>query len=214
MEDSMGITGTDGMGRSARYREIGKAHSAPVNGITWTDDGSYLISTGHDSRIRVWDAGTGANTLASFGPTIKNGHLSVLNMATSPTSCTPPGKNLLFYPNEREILMFELHEGRLLKRLKVPGPNMAAVRSRTGERNIKSRITGMIWRGQADGLLSSHTDGQIRAWLPRTIEDNILDQEEENLKRKPADDNEGGEKKRKVLDDIFRDLTKQKITFR
>lgn len=212
-EDSMGITGTDGLGRSARSREAGKAHSAPVNGLSWTDDGSYLISTGHDARIRVWDAGTGANTLAGFGPTLKNGHLSVLNMATSPTSCTPPGKSLLFYPNEKEILMFELHEGRLLKRLKVPGPNIAAVKSRTGERNIKSRITGLVWRGQADGLYSSHTDGRIRAWLPRTQEDDILDREEEDTQRKSSDESaEEGKKKRKVLDDIFMDLTRQKIT--
>lgn len=216
MEDSMGITGTDGMGRSARSRETGKAHNAPVNGITWTDDGSYIISTGHDARIRVWDAATSANTLASFGPTIKNGHLSVLNMATPPTSCMPPGKPLLFYPNEKEILMFDLHEGKLLKRLKVPGPNIAAVRSRTGERNIKSRTTGLVWRGQGDGLYSSHTDGQIRSWLPRTVEDDALDrEEEEGLKRRPDDDEEEkeGKKKRKVLDDIFRDLTRQKITF-
>lgn len=214
MEDSLGITGTDGLGRSARSRETGKAHNAPVNGITWTDDGSYIISTGHDARIRVWDAATGANTLASFGPTIKNGHLSVLNMATSPNSCMPPGKSLLFYPNEKEILMFELHEGKLLKRLKVPGPNVAAVRSRSGERNIKSRITGLVWRGQADGLYSSHTDGQIRAWLPRTMEDDIMDcEEEDSLKRKTDDGEDSGQKKRKVLDDIFRDLTQQKITF-
>lgn len=214
MEDSLGIGGTDGMGRSARARERGKSHSAAVNGISWTDDGQYIITSGHDDRIRVWDAGTGANTLASFGPTIKNGHLSTLNMATSPTSCIPTGKELLFFPNEKEILMFELHEGRLLKRLKVPGPSTASVRSRKGERNVKNRITALVWRGQADGLYSSHTDGQIRAWLPQTIEDVLLDREEDdNMKRKAVDDDEGGKRKRQVLDDIFKDLTRQKITF-
>ncbi|PMD44382.1 WD40 repeat-like protein [Hyaloscypha variabilis F] len=214
MEDSTGITGTDGMGRGARARGGGKAHSAAVNGITWTDDGSYLITAGLDERIRVWDAATGANTLASFGPTIKNGHLSNLPLIVSPSLASSPGKEILFYPNEKELLMFELHEGKLLKRLKVPGPTMAAVSSRTGERNIKNRITGLVWRGQADGIFSAHTDGQIRAWLPRTVEDDLLDKEEEDsLKRQDDDQDESVKRKRQVLDDVFRDLTRQKITF-
>ena len=214
MEDSTGITGTDGMGRSARARDVGKAHTAAVNGITWTDDGAYLITAGHDERIRVWDAATGANTLASFGPIIKNGHLSNLPLVVSPSLASSPGKEILFYPNEKELLMFELHEGKLLKRLKVPGPITAAVKSRTGERNVKNRITGLVWRGQAEGIYSAHTDGQIRAWLPRTAEDELLDKEEEDsLKRQDDDQDEGAKRKRQVLDDVFRDLTRQKITF-
>ncbi|PMD57098.1 WD40 repeat-like protein [Hyaloscypha bicolor E] len=214
MEDSTGITGMDGVGRSARARDVGKAHTAAVNGITWTDDGAYLITAGHDERIRVWDAATGANTLASFGPIIKNGHLSNLPLVVSPSLASSPGKEILFYPNEKELLMFELHEGKLLKRLKVPGPTIAAVKSRTGERNIKNRITGLVWRGQAEGIYSAHTDGQIRAWLPRTAEDELLDKEEEDsLKRQDDDQDEGVKRKRQVLDDVFRDLTRQKITF-
>ncbi|KAG4436406.1 hypothetical protein IFR05_008099 [Cadophora sp. M221] len=214
MEDSTGIVGTDGMGRSARLRDSGKSHSAVVNGLTWTGDGSYIISAGHDNRIRVWDAATGANTLASFGPTLKNGHLSNLPIVVNPPGTTAPNKDLLFYPNEKELLVFELHEGRLLKRLRVPGPNIAAVRSRTGERNVKNRVTGLVWRGQAGGLYSSHTDGQIRAWLPRTVEDGELDEEEESIsKQDDENENEGAKRKRQVLDDVFRDLTRQKITF-
>lgn len=214
MEDSTGIIGTDGTGGSTRARDAGKAHTAAVNGITWTDDGSYLITAGHDERIRVWNVATGANTLASFGPTIKNSHLSNLPLVASPTMASSPGKEILIYPNEKELLMFELHEGKLLKRLRVPGPTTAAVRSRTGERNIKNRITGLVWRGQADGIYSAHTDGQIRAWLPRTAEDELLDkEEEESFKGQNADQEEGVKRKRYVLDDVFRDLTKQKITF-
>lgn len=212
MEDSTGITGTDGMGTSARARNTGKAHASAVNGITWTDDGRYIITAGHDERIRVWDGASGANTLASFGPTLKNGHLSSLPLVSTPTASTPPGKELLFFPNEKEILMFELHEGRLLKRLKVPGPNTAAVRSRTGERNIRNRVTGLVWRGQADGIYTTHTDGQIRAWLPKTAEDEVLDQEEEVINDAQSQ-NEGTKRKRQVLDDVFKNLTKQKITF-
>lgn len=110
--------------------------------------------------------------------------------------------------------MFELHEGRLLKRLKVPGPAMASVRSRTGERSIKNRITALVWRSAADGIYSAHSDGQIRAWVPRTADDAAADkEEEESLKGQIADEDESGKRKRQVLDDVFRDLTRQKISF-
>ena len=212
MEDSTGITGTDGMGKGARSRDTGKAHGSAVNGLGWTDDGSYIISTGHDQRIRVWDAATGANTLVSFGPTLKNSHLSTLPLIASPTALTAPLKNLLYYPNEQELLVFELHNGKLLRRLKVPGPTIAAIRSRTGEMNIRNRITALAWGGVVEGVYSAHTDGQIRAWIPRINEDQKLDREEESIK---DDDGktEGGKRKRMVLDDVFRDLTRQKITF-
>ncbi|TVY47925.1 DNA excision repair protein [Lachnellula occidentalis] len=215
MEDSTGIAGTDGLGKSSRSRDTGKAHHGAVNGLTWTDNGYYLVSAGHDERARVWNATTGANTLASFGPTLKNGHLSSLPLIISPTASTPPGQELLFYPSERELLVFELHQGRLIRRLKVPGPNIASVRSRTGERNTKNRITGLVFRGQADGIYSAHTDGQIRAWLPKTAEDDRLEiEEEDSLKRHAQDDeDEDGRKKRQVLNDVFTDLTRQKISF-
>jgi DNA excision repair protein ERCC-8 len=215
MEDSTGITGANGMGTNARSRDTGKAHQGAVNGLTWTDDGYHLVSAGHDERVRVWNAAQGSNTLASFGPTLKNGHLSNLPLVISPTASTPAGRELLFYPSEKELLVFELHQGRLLKRLKVPGPNIASVRSRTGERNVKDRITGLVFRGQADGIYSAHTDGQIRAWLPKIAEDDRLEKEvEDNLKRHTdGDEDEDGRRKRQVLDDVFRDLTRQKISF-
>jgi DNA excision repair protein ERCC-8 len=213
MEDSMGITGVDGMGRDARSRDTGKSHQGAVNGITWTDDGNYIVSAGHDERVRVWDAATGANTLASFGPILKNGHLSNLPLVISPTASTPVGQEMFFYPSERELLVFELFQGKLLKRLKIPGPNMTSVRSRTGERNVKNRITGLVFRGQTDGLYSAHTDGQIRAWLPRTAEDDRLEEEDHSLKRHVDNEDDQGRKKRQVLGDVFRDLTRQKISF-
>lgn len=210
LEDAIGITVPDGPG--GRSRVSAKAHNGAVNGLTWTDDGNYIISAAHDERIRVWDAATGANTLASFGPILKNGHLSNLPIVVSPTILTPPMKNLLFFPNEKEILVFELHEGRLLKRLKVPGPSISSIRAPTGERNIRNRMTGLAWREPVGGVYSAHTDGQIRAWIPRTEEDVELDREEEEGS-KMRDVDEGGKRKRNVLDDVFRDLTRQKISF-
>lgn len=109
--------------------------------------------------------------------------------------------------------MFELHEGKLLKRLRIPGPSMASVRSRNGERTVQTRITALVWKGQVDGIYASYTDGQIRAFCPRTVEDDTADKEEDEAWKAPDYAAESGKRKRQVLDDVFRDLTKQKISF-
>ena len=58
VEDSTGIMGFDDLGRGARSRECGKAHQGAVNGLTWSDDGAYIVSAGHDERVRVWNSAT------------------------------------------------------------------------------------------------------------------------------------------------------------
>lgn len=152
--------------------------------------------------------------MASFGPTIRNEHLSHLPLLVSPTAFTATRAELLFYPNEKELLAFEVHEGRLLKRLKVPGPVTTTARSRTGESNTSNRFTSLAWRGQVDGIYSGHTDGHIRAWIPRTKDDEAEDlNEQEEVRHRQGEVDDNPRRKRQALDDVFRDLTRQKITF-
>jgi DNA excision repair protein ERCC-8 len=88
------------------------------------------------------------------------------------------------------------------------------VRSMTGERNTKNRTTAIVWRSAVEGVYSAHTDGQIRAWVPRTPSDALADKEDEDGRVvQVADEDERGKRKRQVLDDVFRDLTRQPITF-
>lgn len=211
MEDSIGIS-SNGSRPGGRARESAKAHDGAVNALQWSDDGAYLVTAGHDDRIRVWNASSGANTLASFGPTLKNNHLSSLPLLLSKSGTTRSGKEVLIYPNGHEILVFELHDGKLLKRLKVPGPVTAAVRSRTGERNVRNRITSLSWRPLPGGFVSGHSDGHIRAWLPRTKDVDEADAED-LAEDTGTNAEEETARKRKVLEDVYRDLTKQKITF-
>ncbi|KAL2023108.1 hypothetical protein VTK56DRAFT_3714 [Thermocarpiscus australiensis] len=201
-----------------------KAHAGPVNGLTWTDDGAYIVSAGHDRRIRVWDAATGANTLADFGPTIRNSQIGTVTMFVSPTGLTPPGKELLFFPNESEILIMDLHEGSVVTRLRSPGPAVASVSVRHGgQRSIRNRVTSTVWRGAGGGggssgvvmggtnapggIYSGHLDGQIRAWLP------LLKGADEEEEDRDAQDSAVKAKKRKALDDAFRSLMGKQITF-
>ncbi|KAL9028206.1 MAG: hypothetical protein Q9196_003397 [Gyalolechia fulgens] len=211
LEDSVGIIGEDGLGKDARNREKGKAHTGTVNGLVWSDNGRHLITAGHDERVRVWDMESGANALSHFGPILKNTHLSTLLPLLVPSSLQESGKQVMLYPNPKEILMFDLFEGTLLKRLRVPGVSAAPLRGNAGQMNTRSRTTSLAWRAGNVDFYSAHSDGAIRVWLPKTPEELQSDLgEAEGLN---SAEDEDRKRKRQALDDVFRDLTKHKITF-
>jgi WD40 repeat protein len=37
-----------------------------VNGITFSEDGRYVVTSGRDNKIKVWDLATGEDTLVSY----------------------------------------------------------------------------------------------------------------------------------------------------
>lgn len=241
-EDSRGIeareSGDSSTNEPLRRRGVrtsAKAHAGPVNALTWSDDGAYLVTGGHDRRIRVWDAATGANTLASFGPSIRNGQLANVPMFVTPMGLMPPRKELLFWPNETEILVMELHEGTTVTRLRGPGAQQIAGgggrrRNRTqgragGQGDRQGRITSVVWRGAGGyagvgsigvvaggsnavaGVYSGSLDGQIRAWIPKEPGDDA-----EDVVVEDPDRVETGQK-RKAIDDAFRNLMGTGISF-
>lgn len=208
MNDSIGVAGYDGLGLGARRGARGTAHTGPVNGVVWSEEGRYVVTVGHDERIRVWDTESGANTLASFGPVVRNRHLSTLLPVVAPRGLVASGQDVLFYPNEAEILMFEMHQGRLVKKMRVPG--VPLVRGEGGQRNTKNRATALAWRHHDVELFSAHGDGTIRSWQPRTTEDAMIEAGEESDE---SDDDGSRKRKRQVLDDIYRDLTTPKVTY-
>ncbi|TDZ71567.1 DNA excision repair protein ckn1 [Colletotrichum trifolii] len=232
-EDSLGVlhrfnhASASGMDWDSmpHFRGAARAHNEGVNGLTWTDDGQYIVSAGLDRRIRVWDAATGANTLASFGAMIQNQQPKTVNMFVTPARLTPNGRDLLFWPNEHEILVMDLHEGTLISRLRVPGPSVSAGNRGTGGLNVKNRTMSMVWRGHgghrcqkgpvmgggnaSGAVYTAHLDGQIRAWMPR-----LPGPDDDDDAPDPLDqDEEDQSRKRKALDDAFRSLMGKKITF-
>lgn len=211
MEDSVGFGGEDGLGTNARPPAQGKAHIGACNGVVWTEDGKHLVTTGHDERVRVWYTDSGANALSHFGPIIKNTNLSTLLPLIAPGYASSPGAHIMFYPNEKEILTFDLFEGTLLKRLRGPNAAYSLGSGSAGQRNVRNRITSLAWRAAGDvEMYSAHSDGVIRAWKPRTAEEVEADNEEAEGAQ---EESESRKRKREALNDVFRDLTKQKITF-
>lgn len=197
LENFLGTSGGNVAEKNTSTREQVKAHVGACNGVVWTDDGKHLVTAGHDERVRVWNAETSANTLSHFGPTIKNTRLATLLPILAPSDMLPEYSQLLLYPNEKEILMFDLFEGTLIKRLR-----LSSLQRMTYNR----AITSLCWRAGDVEMYSAHLDGMIRAWIPRASEDTeLLDEEDES--------DESRKRKRGVLDQIHRDLTKREITF-
>ena len=211
MEDSIGIAGYDSKGTGARRRERGRAHNGAVNGATWTSDGQHLVSVGHDERMRVWNMVQGANTLANYGPGLRNTNTTTLFPLLAPSHLSPAGKEIVYFPNPREILSFDLHAGALLSHLRISGPRGTSLD--TNSWNVRPRITSLAWRAHSIEMYSAHADGSVRCWRPRTWEDIALEREERE--EDTGGESEAAERKRKreELDQIVRNLTKKRLTF-
>lgn len=224
-EDSTGIVErfrqASNSNTPSRYHTAAQAHDEAVNGVSWTDDGKYIISSGLDRKIRVWDAATGANTLASYGAVVQNQQAKTASILASPTGLSTT-RQVMFWPNEQEILMLDLHEGHLLGRLKSPGAtNPLGHRQGLTGRN---RITAIAWRSAGGGrqagpvmgggnsigaIYSAHMDGNIRAWMPQLPGlDDFVEEETE-----AGEDEEARKRKRKAVDNAYRSLMGKQVTF-
>ncbi|KJX94862.1 dna excision repair protein ercc-8 [Zymoseptoria brevis] len=214
LEDSIGLAGYDKKGTGARRRERGKSHIGAANGIVWTADGHHLVSNGHDERMRVWDMRNGANTLANFGPGLKNSGATAQLPLIAPPAFSENGRETIFYPNPKEILAFDMHSGMLQSRLRVRGlPGSEINTNGLASRNPRNRTTSLAWRTHHVEMYSGHGDGTIRCWRPRTSED-IIAEEEENEDEETETDAANRKRKREEFDRVVRDLTSQKkITF-
>ena len=212
---SLGVLDLDdalGFEKSRRPNNQGKSHAGACNGVRWSEDGEYIVSVGRDEQVRVWDANTGANTLAHFGSMLKNPHSATVLPLIIPSHISTVGQRIMIYPNGRELLMYDMLEGTLLKRLQVLGTTEAPRDLTKGRRNIHHRITASVFRASHIEIYTAHLDGFIRLWAPRTLEDADFDEEEAQESRK-ADDVDERQKKRQELDQIFRDLAKRPFTF-
>jgi DNA excision repair protein ERCC-8 len=209
LRDDVGVSGfTTG----ENLFDHGVAHNGLANGVVWTEDASHIVSAGHDEKIRVWDMKTGANTLTAFGPLIRNNHLSTLQPLLVPSELSPSGKEIMFWPNPTDILGFELFDGKMIKRMKT-WSNTSAKRNAVQQMNAQSRTTALAWKSGDVGMYSAHTDGSIKAWLPRTKEAMEEDEGEEAERMQNDPEEINRKRKRDALDDVYRNLTQRPITF-
>lgn len=210
MEDNIGIAGYDGLGTGSRRREKGRAHNGATNGLVWSDDGRFLVTTGHDERVRVWNMDTGANTLANFGPGLKNATTTTSLPLLAPSHLSATGRETVFYPNPKEIMAFDMHNGSLQNRLRI---RSSAPHNEASVSNPKNRTTSLAWRTHHVEMYSAHGDGTIRCWKPQTAEDLAADQDTREDEHSGAGSMADRKRKRDAFEQIVADLTTKKITF-
>ncbi|MEQ2164977.1 hypothetical protein GOODEAATRI_012270 [Goodea atripinnis] len=106
----------------ASSQTVNTAHNGRVNGLCYTADGLYLLTTGTDDRMRLWNSATGENTLASFFSRfcqvnygkVCNESRKQLQFTVS-RGCSP---EFVFVPCGSSVAVYALHTGELITMLR------------------------------------------------------------------------------------------------
>eukprot|EP00051_Salpingoeca_urceolata_P030152 m.492215 g.492215 ORF g.492215 m.492215 type:complete len:405 (+) comp31818_c0_seq1:221-1435(+) len=132
--------------RDPRLEGVVTAHDGAVNGLAYTPDGRYLLSTGTDRRARLWNAKTGQNLMVHY-PGIQNGARKLLGMCVSQCSSVP----VLYHPCGKDIKAYDIHTGRTINTLRA---HFGTVQTCTFHPWLPS-------------MYSSSSDNQVLAWTPQ-----------------------------------------------
>lgn len=97
----------------ASSEAVNTAHNGRVNGLCFTGDGLYLLTTGTDDRMRLWNSATGENTLVNYGK-VSNESRKRLQFTVS-CGCSP---EFVFVPCGSSVAVYALHTGELVTMLR------------------------------------------------------------------------------------------------
>ncbi|KAI7903946.1 WD40-repeat-containing domain protein [Cokeromyces recurvatus] len=143
--------------------ETNSAHGKGINGLIVTGDGRYLVSLGLDEKIRLWDTKTGHNTFVNYGSSWRNRYKLCLQATISSPDVWPP---LLFIPSDdRQVLIYNLLDGTLIRRLKGAYGRVICVEKREAYQEFYSGSNG----------------GEILTWEPPMNEENGVEVDEADL---------------------------------
>lgn len=143
-----------------RLAHTNTSHNGPVNGLVFTPTGDFLVSSGTDDQIRLWSMADGRNMLVNYGPHLRNHSSHAVYATVSPLhGASPP---VVFHPSDDHcILMLNMLEGDLIKKLKGPF----------------SKVTAVVWRAETEELYTSSYDDEILVWAPSAAETEVLKEE-------------------------------------
>ncbi|OAP61791.1 hypothetical protein AYL99_03994 [Fonsecaea erecta] len=205
LDDAVGVIGESPSTGAGARRELldfnAVAHNGPVTSVQWSPMGDKIITTGHDQRIRVWDAASGRNDLVHYGPRIRNERQGELRPLISPRGYHHAGKEMLWWANDDGrgmVFQHHLREGELVRILKTEGIRVSDVQRASAKKGSSKhrgpggvgttsgnvarltsggRINAMVWRlnapvGEAVEMYTAHGDGRICAWTgPESAEE-------------------------------------------
>jgi WD40 repeat protein len=149
-------------------------HDASVAGVTFSANGSRLLSWGFDNTARIWDFRTGQelSRLTHAG-------------AVSGAALSADGQRVLTWSADATIRIWEVESGLLLYSM----PHEVVLQGQ----NFPLSVLSAAWSEDEGEVLSLAIDGQARVWTlnpDRTAQAVIL-RHEGNIIREAAWDNDG-----------------------
>ncbi|XP_061756685.1 DNA excision repair protein ERCC-8 [Nerophis ophidion] len=129
----------------AASEAVNTAHNGRVNGLCFTSDGLYLLTSGTDDRMRLWNSATGENTLVNYGK-VSNQSRKRRQLTVS-QGCSP---EFAFVPCGTSVAVYALHTGELVTTL----------------RGHYNQVDCCEFHPHYQELYSAGKDGNILAWVP------------------------------------------------
>ncbi|OQR94682.1 DNA excision repair ERCC-8-like protein [Achlya hypogyna] len=128
------------------------AHAKEVQSIAYTPDGRYLVTSGADRAMRLWNAASGAHMFHHYTGIKCAGarHVTVAMAQEGRAEST-----MLYHPvgSRGTIASYLLHDAE-------------AVEPRTTYMGHYSRVTTCLYRATSRELVSGGEDGMIAMWSP------------------------------------------------
>lgn len=133
------------------------AHSGGVNSLAYTPDGRYLLSSGTDQKLRLWNSKTGEHAFMNYQGVQNQVASRNIQMAVV-QEANPWDSTLVFHPN-----------GRLgeLSAYQVFGDHGAPLMRYTAH---YQQITACVYRKTRRELFTGGEDGIIMKWRPTPVD--------------------------------------------
>jgi len=117
------------------------AHDSDVETTAWHPNGAYIFtgSGGGDKTVRMWDIVKGSSVR------LFTGHIGNVTAL----ACSPSGHVLASADDRGEIILWQLANGRLMKRMRGHG---------------RGGVWSLEWSVESTVLVSGGADGTVRVW--------------------------------------------------
>lgn len=139
LDQHNGLHGSD-------FQTVATAHEGWVNGLRFSRDGRSLVSSGRDSRMRLWDLHAGACNTMVYYPCVRNHHRKKLLLGLS-----SGGLEILFHPCAQDVHMYDLYSGSRLRVL----------------RGHYNTVHSCVFHPHREELYTGSNDPQVFLWTPR-----------------------------------------------